>query len=145
MLAQGGQALLKGVDICVHRNYFGSQVHSFEAAVQVRPEYQKKLGGAAELPGVFIRAPALLSVGAGVDVVATVVAERRDVHGAASTGAEGAAASTEVIVAAAQGTTRLVTAFHPELAASKAWHELFVTMVEANMAEGAASGMVTTA
>lgn len=141
---QGGQALLKGVDICVHRNYFGSQVHSFEAAVQVRPEFQERLGGAAELPGVFIRAPALLSVGAGVEVVATVVAERRDVHGAAAAGAEVAVGGSEVIVAAAQGNKRLVTAFHPELAASKAWHELFVAMVEASIAEGAASGAVTT-
>ncbi|CAE7472545.1 PDX2 [Symbiodinium sp. KB8] len=124
----GGQSLLKGLDICVHRNYFGSQVHSFEAAVKVRPEFQERLGGAAELPGVFIRAPALLSVGDGVDVVATVVAERRD-----------------VIVAAARGATRLVTAFHPELAASKVWHELFVTMVEASMAGAAAPGAVTTA
>ncbi len=145
MHAQGGQSLLKGLDICVHRNYFGSQVHSFEAAVKVRPEFQERLGGAAELPGVFIRAPALLSVGDGVDVVATVVAERRDVHGAAAEGAEGSVATSEVIVAAARGATRLVTAFHPELAASKVWHELFVTMVEASMAGAAAPGAVTTA
>jgi pyridoxal 5'-phosphate synthase glutaminase subunit Pdx2 len=68
---QNWQALIGGVDILVCRNYFGSQVSSFEMATPPPP------GGKADeetYPGVFIRAPAILSAGPGVTVLGKVVA-----------------------------------------------------------------------
>jgi 5'-phosphate synthase pdxT subunit len=154
MVLQGGQALLSSMDVKVHRNYFGSQVGSFEAPVAICEAYQAQLGGNSSLPGVFIRAPAVLAVGKGVEVVATVRAARASAHrapgitaaaadtlaasGAAmATAGEAAASGTaesvasDVIVAAVKGNHRLVTAFHPELTASRDWHEMFIQMVEA--------------
>lgn len=162
--SQGGQALLASMDVRVHRNYFGSQVGSFEAPVSIVEAYRAKLGGNSNLPGVFIRAPAVLAVGEGVDVVATVRAARASAHrapgitpAAASTLAAGGSAAassatasdagagsagagetaTDVIVAAVQGQRRLVTAFHPELTPSRNWHEMFIQMVEAANADAA--------
>ena len=57
---QEGLGLL---DVAVRRNGFGTQVASFEAAVPA-----PSLGDA--LHGVFIRAPRIESVGAGVEVLA---------------------------------------------------------------------------
>jgi len=58
------------VNITVCRNYFGSQVSSFEKETPAPP-----LGNDSSFfPGVFIRAPAILSVGPDVDVLGKVVA-----------------------------------------------------------------------
>ncbi|KAG6762030.1 hypothetical protein POTOM_032515 [Populus tomentosa] len=65
----GGQELVGGLDCTVHRNYFGSQIQSFEAELTV-PELVCKEGGPETFRGVFIRAPAILEVGPGVDVLA---------------------------------------------------------------------------
>ncbi|KAG6760717.1 hypothetical protein POTOM_033897 [Populus tomentosa] len=65
----GGQELVGGLDCTVHRNYFGSQIQSFEAELTV-PELACKEGGPETFRGVFIRAPAILEVGPGVDVLA---------------------------------------------------------------------------
>ena len=51
------------LDVAVRRNGYGRQVASFEAPVAVR--------GVGDVPGVFIRAPRIETVGADVDVVAT--------------------------------------------------------------------------
>jgi 5'-phosphate synthase pdxT subunit len=67
---QDGQALIGGMDVLVCRNYFGSQISSFEMATPPPP-------GSPDLtsyPGVFIRAPAILSVGLDVQVLGKVVA-----------------------------------------------------------------------
>ena len=63
--AQKGLALL---DIAVARNAWGRQVHSFVGEVDA-PD----LGG--PLPAVFIRAPRILQVGRGVEVLATLRGE----------------------------------------------------------------------
>jgi pyridoxal 5'-phosphate synthase pdxT subunit len=128
-LVQGGQALLAGMDIRVSRNYFGSQTASFEAPVRVTDKYLDALGLTLEknkLPGVFIRAPAVLEVGEGVDVVATVRASHRSDHHADDV----VESPKDVIVAAVQQPNRMVTAFHPELTPSTNWHEFFLRMVE---------------
>uniref|UniRef100_A0A7S2EIR1 glutaminase n=1 Tax=Trieres chinensis TaxID=1514140 RepID=A0A7S2EIR1_TRICV len=65
-----GQALIGGVDVLVCRNYFGSQISSFEMATPAPPGLEE--GG--DYPGVFIRAPAILSAGPGVEVLGRVVA-----------------------------------------------------------------------
>jgi glutamine amidotransferase PdxT len=67
---ENGQALIGGVDILVCRNYFGSQVSSFEMPTPPPPGQVSK----ESYPGVFIRAPAILSAGPGVTVLGKVVA-----------------------------------------------------------------------
>lgn len=67
---ENGQALIGGIDITVCRNYFGSQVSSFEMETPPPPG----LEDAGSYPGVFIRAPAILSAGPGVVVLGKVVA-----------------------------------------------------------------------
>lgn len=66
---EDGQALIGGMDILVCRNYFGSQVSSFEMATPPPPHQ-----GENSYPGVFIRAPAILSAGKDVKVLGKVVA-----------------------------------------------------------------------
>lgn len=70
---ENGQSLIGGINITVCRNYFGSQISSFEMETPPPP------GGAADadnksFPGVFIRAPAILSAGPDVQVLGKVVA-----------------------------------------------------------------------
>ena len=67
---QDGQSLIGGMDVLVCRNYFGSQISSFEMSTPAPP------GNADDrpYPGIFIRAPAILSAGPGVAVLGKVVA-----------------------------------------------------------------------
>ena len=64
-----GQSLIGGMDVLVCRNYFGSQVSSFEMPTPSPPGI-----GGESYPGVFIRAPAILSAGPDVTVLGKVVA-----------------------------------------------------------------------
>jgi 5'-phosphate synthase pdxT subunit len=96
-----GQAAHFGVmDITVTRNAFGRQVDSFSADLLIE-------GFDAPLRAVFIRAPIIESVGAGVRVLARLPDGR--------------------IVAAQQGHL-LATAFHPELIADTRLHTYFLDM-----------------
>ena len=99
------QPLLGLMDVTVQRNAFGRQVDSFEANIDI-----KGVGGSQPFHAIFIRAPLIESVGAGVDVLARV---ERD--------------NEEVIVAAQQGNL-LVTSFHPELSNDDRFHRYFVKM-----------------
>eukprot|EP00978_Attheya_sp_CCMP212_P013036 scaffold32535_cov44-Attheya_sp.AAC.3 len=65
-----GQSLIGGMDVLVCRNYFGSQVSSFEMATPCPPGSQDT----SDYPGVFIRAPAILNAGADLNVLGRVVA-----------------------------------------------------------------------
>ena len=108
-----GQPTLGGLDVVVRRNAFGRQVDSFEA--------QLELDGVGQVHGVFIRAPWVEQVGAGVEVLARV---------------------GEHPVAVRQGHL-LATSFHPELTGDGRVHALFVQQVRHSMraqetAEGAA-------
>ena len=67
---ENGQSLIGGADILVCRNYFGSQISSFEMATPPPPGQASK----ESYPGVFIRAPAILSAGPDVTVLGKVVA-----------------------------------------------------------------------
>jgi pyridoxal 5'-phosphate synthase pdxT subunit len=96
------QPLIGTMDIKVERNAFGRQLQSFETDLQI-PEL-----GPEPFPAVFIRAPAILGVGGGVDVLAALP--------------DGTA------VAAEQG-PMLVTCFHPELTGDKRFHRHFLDMV----------------
>ena len=96
------QPLLGTLDISVQRNAFGRQLQSFEADLEMADL------GAAPVRAVFIRAPAILSAGPGVHVLATLSDGR--------------------IVAAEQGST-LVTCFHPELTGDRRIHRHFLDLV----------------
>jgi pyridoxal 5'-phosphate synthase pdxT subunit len=67
---QDGQALIGGIDITVCRNYFGSQISSFEMDTPPPPGTD----GAAAFPGVFIRAPSILWASSDVQVLGKVMA-----------------------------------------------------------------------
>jgi len=60
---RGGDGL-DALDVRVQRNAYGSQLQSFEAPLAIEAL------GARPFPGVFIRAPAILDVGADVEVLA---------------------------------------------------------------------------
>lgn len=73
----GGQALIGGMDVLVCRNYFGSQISSFELGIPPPPisvNDSKKSSSSDLYPGVFIRAPAMLSVGPSCTVLSSVSA-----------------------------------------------------------------------
>jgi 5'-phosphate synthase pdxT subunit len=87
------------VDVTVRRNAYGRQRDSFETELAV----EGLRGG--PFPGVFIRAPRIESVGAGVQVLAT---------------------HEDAPVLARQGPV-WVASFHPELSGDLRLHERFLT------------------
>jgi 5'-phosphate synthase pdxT subunit len=85
------------IDMEIERNSFGSQLGSFscEASItEISPE---------PLPLVFIRAPKIKKVGAGLKVLLQM----------------------EDFIAAAEDTQILITVFHPEMTSSLAFHRHF--------------------
>jgi 5'-phosphate synthase pdxT subunit len=95
------------LDVSVARNAWGRQVHSFSAPVAFAPTRR-------ELDGVFIRAPRILRVGHGVEVVARLDGEPVGVR---------------------QGRIAAL-AFHPELTPERDAHRWFLREV-AGLAVGA--------
>jgi 5'-phosphate synthase pdxT subunit len=93
------------IDIAVRRNAFGRQVDSFETDLHVSGHDDR----GEPIHAVFIRAPFIESVGAGVEVLATVAGHP---------------------VCARQGPV-LVTAFHPELSGDPRLHRSFLAMITA--------------
>lgn len=92
------QPRIGAMDITVLRNAFGRQVDSFETVLDAG------LLGAAPLPAVFIRAPQIVSTGAGVETLVD---------------------SEWGPVLARQGNLFAAT-FHPELTADRRIHNLLV-------------------
>ncbi len=88
------------MDIAVERNAYGSQLDSFRT--------EREISGieGGPFPMIFIRAPVIRAVGAGVDVLARVEGE---------------------IVACREGSL-LATTFHPELSADLRVHAYFATL-----------------
>lgn len=97
---------LGALDIEVVRNAYGRQVQSFEADLDVPALGQKPFHA------IFIRAPVVGEVGAGVEVLATL---RRDSGG-------------ESPVAVRQGVL-VATSFHPELTDDPRFHAYFLEIV----------------
>jgi pyridoxal 5'-phosphate synthase pdxT subunit len=110
-ISDGDEPVLPLLDIAVKRNAFGRQLDSFEANVAV------PVLGDRPVRGVFIRAPIVDEVGAGVDVLAQLEDGR--------------------VVAVRRGNV-IATAFHPELAGETRFHRLIATMAAeyADPAEG---------
>lgn len=100
-----GQQTLGGLDITVRRNAFGNQNDSFETDLDI-----PALGG-PPVHAVFIRAPAVEATGDGVATLAALDDGR--------------------IVAVEKGNL-LGTAFHPEVAGERRFHERFLARVRAN-------------
>jgi pyridoxal 5'-phosphate synthase pdxT subunit len=98
-----GQQTFGGLDVTVRRNAFGGQTESFETVLDA-PAL-----GPAPVSAAFIRAPLVVDVGEGVEVLASVP--------------EGA-------VAVAQGKL-LATAFHPEVSGEHRFHRRFLELVHA--------------
>jgi len=96
---EGGEPLLSLVDLTVRRNAYGRQVDSFETDVDV--------AGIGPVRAVFIRAPWVDEVGAGVRVLAE--------HGGRP-------------VVLEEGNL-VVCAFHPELARDPRLHEYLLSKV----------------
>ena len=99
--AKVGQKTFGGLDITVRRNAFGRQVDSFESDIAFND------GSADLIRAVFIRAPWVEKVGAGVEVLASV--ENHPV--------------------AVRSTTVLATSFHPELTGNHRIHRYFIEEV----------------
>ena len=99
-----GQHNFGGLDVVVRRNAFGSQQDSFETTLDI-----PALGDPA-VHAVFIRAPVIESVGAGVTVLGRLPDGR--------------------VVAVEQGPL-LGTSFHPEMTGDARFHEHFLRMVTA--------------
>lgn len=117
----GGQTLLGGLDISVHRNFFGAQIESFEAVLPV-PKCLQQFGG-DPIRAVFIRAPAVMESGPGVDVVCEL----------ALTEEQQAKSGRQSVAVAVKTESLLATAFHPELTGDARWTNLFISMVKAHV------------
>ncbi|XP_078427932.1 pyridoxine biosynthesis 2 [Wolffia australiana] len=129
----GGQELVGGLDCTVHRNFFGSQVESFETELSV-PELAEREGGQPTFRGVFIRAPAVLEAGPNVQVLASYSFPLSK----PSTTDSSVVEEGKVIVAVKQGNL-LGTAFHPELTADTRWHSFFLKLLTPNGEEASTS------
>ena len=98
-----GQETIGGIDMVVRRNAFGRQVDSSESTVHF---------DGVPLDAVFIRAPWVESVGAGVEVLGRVESGEREGR----------------IVAVRQGRL-MATAYHPELTGDPTVHRYFTELV----------------
>ncbi|RLF22026.1 MAG: pyridoxal 5'-phosphate synthase glutaminase subunit PdxT, partial [Thermoprotei archaeon] len=96
------QPLLKVMDVRIARNYYGRQRESFEVDLHI------PVLGEKPFRGIFIRAPAIESVGSGVEVLATY---------------EG------LPVLVKQG-LMLAATFHPELTGDTRIHEYFLSLAK---------------
>jgi 5'-phosphate synthase pdxT subunit len=105
------QETLGGLDITVRRNAFGRQVDSFEGELDFA-------GLDEPVHAVFIRAPWVESVGAGVEVLARV----------------GSGEAVGRIVAVRQGPL-MATSFHPEVGQDVRIHRMFVELVSRHRAD----------
>lgn len=98
---QGGQPAIGAMNLTIQRNAYGSQLDSFEAPITM------PIIGEAPLPGVFIRAPRIVTLGQGCEAVGWL--------------------EDGSVVAARQGRL-LATTFHPELTGDDRVHRLFLEL-----------------
>jgi 5'-phosphate synthase pdxT subunit len=111
-IAGGEEPVFPLLDVTVRRNAFGRQVDSFETDL-VMP-----LVGDRPIRAIFIRAPIVERVGAGVEVLATLPEGR---------------------VVAVRQRNVMATAFHPELAGETRIHRLMATMAAEHAEPGEGS------
>ena len=105
------------LDCAVRRNGYGRQRWSFEAPVAAS-KVSAELGvDDRPMPGVFIRAPVVVSVGRRTEVLATL--------------AQGEGRTPQPVVCR-QGAV-LASVFHPELTGDRRLHRLFARMTAAHV------------
>ncbi|MBP9771026.1 pyridoxal 5'-phosphate synthase glutaminase subunit PdxT [Candidatus Gracilibacteria bacterium] len=97
---------LELMDIAVERNAYGRQLDSFETQLEFDLGSVGRAYAGPGIPGVFIRAPKIVSVGEGVKILAQHKGE----------------------IVAARQKNLLVTNFHPELSESLEVHKYFAEM-----------------
>ncbi|EFJ33956.1 hypothetical protein SELMODRAFT_167143 [Selaginella moellendorffii] len=136
-LKDGGQELLGGLDCTVHRNFFGSQVNSFETELAV-PALAASEGGPPRCRAVFIRAPAIVEFGSSVEQIADCEVPSFS----APPSLEGEMFTRRRVAVAVRQGNFLGTAFHPELTSDTRWHSYFVKMVQAFEEVAASSALV---
>lgn len=107
------EPVLPLLDVIVERNAFGRQLDSFETELPV------PLLGDTPVHAVFIRAPVIDRVGAGVDVLARLDDGR---------------------IVAVRERNVIATSFHPELAGETRFHRLLVTMASEHADPGEGIG-----
>jgi len=74
-VGRDGGGIIGGIDVTVCRNYFGSQISSFQVGVDMPVGFKSVINqGDVGYPAVFIRAPAILDVGESVEVVGDLMA-----------------------------------------------------------------------
>ena len=115
--ARPDQETLGGLDITVRRNAFGRQVDSFEEDLHIPAIASRTTapqGHPSTFKAIFIRAPWVEKLGAGVEVLARVE--------------KGTAAGRVVAIRAGN---LLATSFHPEVTGDHRIHEYFMQMVRA--------------
>lgn len=117
------------MDCTVRRNGYGRQRFSFTAALDPSgPEGSVAGLEGGPLPAVFIRAPRVLAVGPGVEVLARLV----PASGGAGLGdpglGEGAAGLGEGDPVLCREGSALASSFHPELTGDRRVHRLFLEM-----------------
>lgn len=112
-IADGDEPVLPLLDVTIRRNAFGRQLDSFESELTV------PIVGDKPVHAVFIRAPVIERVGAGVDVLARLDDGR---------------------IVAVRERNVIATAFHPELAGETRFHRLIATMAAEHDDPGEGSG-----
>lgn len=130
---EGGQALIGGLDVEVHRNFFGSQIHSFEASLKCPDALPDAPGFDRTFRAVFIRAPGIVSHGEQVEVLGSyhlTSEEKKDIN-------------LETVVVAVRQANLMATAFHPEITHDPRWHMLFIQMVTESVQSGKKGNHVT--
>mmetsp|Transcript_37342 Transcript_37342/g.91525 ORF Transcript_37342/g.91525 Transcript_37342/m.91525 type:complete len:220 (-) Transcript_37342:194-853(-) len=99
------QPRIGAIDMQVDRNAYGRQIDSFET--EVRPVAGVNVFKGAPLRAVLIRAPSILTVGEGVEVLAQL---------------------NDRPIVVKQGNC-VATTFHPELTTDTRMHELFLSVI----------------
>ncbi len=102
IVGKTNQPLLEQLEIGIERNSFGRQHESFEAEISMDGIQIPKFNG------VFIRAPAVLEIGEGVEIISKL---------------------DEKIIAVKKDNI-LATSFHPELTSDCSMHKYFVNMIK---------------
>ncbi|EQB53944.1 SNO glutamine amidotransferase [Colletotrichum gloeosporioides Cg-14] len=118
---KGGQELIGGLAVRVHRNHFGRQIESFVADLDL-PFLSRGDGGSktasAPFPGVFIRAPIVEEIlsndaepKSSVEVLAVLPGRKTKVEGVSQSTADDSVGD----IVAVQQRNIFATSFHPEL------------------------------
>ena len=107
---EGGQSKIGGLDILASRNSYGRQRQSSEQTILLKcPKVIGKNSENDEFHGIFIRAPKVVDIGPGVQVLAVKP-------------------DSDEVVAVSQGNI-MATTFHPELTKDLRFHQFFLHMM----------------